>query len=82
MDSISFWLYFGTTVWTASILVGATGFVLYIIACSSSDTSDCASFVETGIFLNALCFAILSLLLVGTVLPLFQALNKLQKGSM
>lgn len=33
MDTISYWLYLGTSIWTASIVLGVIGFVIYIFEC-------------------------------------------------
>ena len=85
IERISFWLYFGVTVWTICLTIAVIIFVTYIAHClreNSGDTAGCYGATHTGVFLNGACFAILSILLIVTVIPLFTSLNKLQKGRM
>ena len=87
IERISFWLYFGVTAWTICLTIAVVIFVTYIAHClrqnsSGGDTAGCYAATHTGVFLNGACFAILSLLLIVTVIPLFTSLNKLQKGRM
>lgn len=85
IDTISFWLYFGVTMWNLALVTGFILFFWFFAKCiknTSSEKSSCQDVINTGVKLNAACFASLSLLLVITVIPLFSALNTLRKGRM
>ena len=47
-----------------------------------NDDRECYKQIDVGIILNGVCFATLSIILIGTVIPLFTALHTLQKGRM
>lgn len=79
IDTISKWLYIGVTVWVCSLWTGITIFGVIIGICLQDDKEDleCFSATSVGIILNGVCFAILSLLLLMAVIPLFSSLRKL-----
>ena len=84
MLKISYWLYFGVTVWNICTILASTVFVLIIIVCSFDNnfSKNCFNVMRIGVILNGACFAILSILLTCTVIPLLYSLNKLSKGRM
>ena len=87
MESISFWLYFGITVWSCLIVLGVSIFMVYVAKCVAKDgdvalESECYNATRVGILLNALCFAVLSLSLIFTMIPLCSSLKTLQSGRM
>ena len=86
MDSISYWLYFAVTVWNVMLIVAVAIFICVIVRClrKHPDTSADACYTPTmlGTKLNAICFLVLSILLVASVIPLSQALLKIQRGRM
>lgn len=85
IDTISFWLYFGVTAFNLLIVLGFILFFFFYVRCvqnASGESSSCQGTLDTGVKLNAACFAILSLLLVITVVPLLSSLNTLKKGQM
>lgn len=86
MEQISFWVYFAITVFSCLVVLAASIFILFIANCIANDdaaqTDSCYDATRVGILLNALCFAILSLSLVCTMLPLCSSLKTLQSGRM
>ena len=38
MDSISFWMYFGITIWSVMLVLGVIIFMSYIVICLNQDT--------------------------------------------
>ena len=77
MDTISYWLYFGITVWNMILVLGVLIFFIVFLNCVNSAGEDCYGMEDTGLALNALCFIILSVSLVVVVIPLFSALYNL-----
>ena len=87
IDTITWWLYFGVTIWCSSLVLSVIVFVSYLVHClkhsdAEGSTDDCYQATEVGTTLNGVCFGILSMLYLLTVVPLFTALNNLQKGRM
>ncbi len=85
MDSITYWLYFGVTVWSCLLVLAVVIFLIVLVNCLENDqeTEDaCYGATSVGLWLNAACFALLSLLLLGTMLPLCSSLKTLQAGRM
>ncbi len=85
MDSITYWLYFGVTVWSCLLILAVVIFLIILVNCLEGDqeTEDaCYGATSVGLWLNAACFALLSLLLLGTMLPLCSSLKTLQAGRM
>ena len=79
MDKISYWLYFGVSVWNILLVIAATIFCIMLYNClsDSNDDRECYEYTDLGTVLNGVCFALLSVLLICTVIPLFSALNRL-----
>lgn len=85
IDTISWWLYFGITIWTAMLIIGVVIFIATVLSCLNNDNrpdSECFGETKTGIILNGVCFALLSVLLIVAIIPLFSSLRKLQQGKM
>ena len=86
MDSISYWLYFGVTIWNIMLILAVAIFIGVIYKClkKNPDDSSDACYVPTmlGTKLNAVCFIVLSILLIVSVIPLSQALVSIQRGRM
>ena len=70
------------TVWTGSLILAAIIFVIYVAICFNTDDQECSKATDTGVILNGTCFAMLSVLLVITVIPLFASLRSLSQGRM
>ena len=79
IDTITWWLYLGVTVLTGCLVLGFVIFLCFIILCLKEDFDDSSCFekTHTGTILNGVCFAILSLSLLGAIIPLFSSLHSL-----
>ena len=79
IDKISFWLYLGVTIWNASLVFSVTIFCGILFQCldDENDDRECYKQIDLGIILNGVCFAMLSIILIATVIPLFTALHTL-----
>ena len=84
IEQISYWLYFGVTVWNICIILAVFIYAFVLLHClnSTSEGESCYDISSTGIKLNAACFCLLSILLVIVMFPLFSELMKVQRGRM
>ena len=79
MDKISFWLYLSVTVWNSCLVLSVLIFCVVLVHCLKKKNGDreCYNYTDLGTELNGACFALLSVLLLAAVIPLFSALNTL-----
>ena len=85
IEAISFWLYFGISIWNGCLILGCVVFITYIGHCLNvSETQDpqCYNATNLGIIFNAVAFMILSITLLIVVIPLFKSLRDLRSGNM
>ena len=85
LDAISFWLYFGISIWNGCLVIGCVVFISYIGHClSKPDTENpqCYKATDKGVIFNAVAFMILSITLLIVVIPLFKSLRDLRSGNM
>ena len=67
------------TIWNASLVCSVAIFCGLMFQCLNDENDDreCYKQIDIGIILNGVCFATLSIILIGTVIPLFTALHTL-----
>ena len=84
IDALTYYIYFGFTIWVSLILIAMVIFCVILARCFKGDASNttCEDMASIGQRCNASAFIILSILLVVTVFPLYYALRKLRKKSM
>ena len=79
IESISWWLYLGVSIFSTCLILGFLAFLIKIALClnGEADNSSCFGATHTGTILNGVCFAVLSLSLLGVIIPLFSSLHSL-----
>ena len=84
IEQVSYWMYFGVTVWNICIVLSVFIYAMVLLHClnTTEKGDECYDISETGIKLNASCFCLLSILLVIVMFPLFSELIKVQRGRM
>ena len=73
MDRISWWIYFGVSIWSLLLIIGVLLFVLDVATCVEGDR-DCEAPLALGLTLNATLFGWLAIILIATIIPLCMAL--------